>query len=738
MPDDSVDGGVLVAATVLLLVGAAVGGSALVATNGTPPTGGTDGPAAGGTDGQPGSGSATGAGSETTATWNGSGSGAGGGPGQPELVAFADADAFRAYLARAPSDGRYVRARPTVEVTRDAAVEVDDAGGDGGVGGDDAAAAQVDATATPVATSTPTPMATPTPTQPETSGGAEPDAEGGPDRVAGTNVQVTGVDEPSLVKTTGGTTYYSLPRDRRVRPEPVGTDAGGPGGNGDDVPGGSSTVALDTSDPATPEIAGRVDASGRLLRTDDTLVVLTGASLVAYDVTDPEDPQRTWTRTLNDSVRAARLANGTVYLVLADRVDRRTPCPIRPMEGAAVPCDRVYHPSEPAPADTTYTTVAVDPADGTTLDSVSFVGSARTAATYVSRSGIYVTYVDGTGGGEAFLEYLRTEAGEDLPDRDRLPAFLRQRLAEIDSYDISSDSKREEAQRAVRRWVESHDDYRSDRLRRAIFEGFEDYRIEHKRELVRTGIVRVGYGGPDGLHVDTTGSVPGTPLNQFSMSERGEHLRIATTVDARGAGDSENDVYVLHQSNLSVAGSVQGMGLTERVYAVRFVGDKGYVVTFRRVDPFHVLDLSEPTDPELQGTLKLPGFSSYLHPLPGDRVLGIGEEDGRVKTVIFDVSDPTNPTVEESEVLSAGWSAVAQSHHAFLLDRKHGVFFLPTEEAGYVYDYETLERVDTVRVEGARRARYLDDYLYVFGDDELVVVDETTWERVERLRLDAD
>jgi uncharacterized secreted protein with C-terminal beta-propeller domain len=503
---------------------------------------------------------------------------------------------------------------------------------------------------------------------------------------------------------------------------------------GDDVPGGSSTVALDTSDPATPSIDARVDASGRLLRTDDTLVVLTGESLVAYDVTDPGDPERTWTRNLNDSVAAARLANGTIYLVLADQVDRRTPCPIRPMEGATVSCDRVYHPDEPAPADTTYTTVAVDPADGATVDSVSFVGSARTAATYVSRSGIYVTYVDTAGDGEALLEYFRTEAGDDLPERDALPTYLRERLAEIDSYDISSRAKEEEARRAVLQWINSFDDYRQKQLREALFEGFDDYRREHKRALVRTGIVRVGYGGPDGLHVDTTGAVPGTPLNQFSMSEQGEHLRIATTVSVPGT-DSENDVYVLHQSNLSVAGAVQGMGLTERVYAVRFVGDKGYVVTFRRVDPFHVLDLSEPTDPELQGTLKLPGFSSYLHPLPGDRVLGIGEEDGRVKAVVFDVSDPTEPTVAESKVLDAGWSAVSQSHHAFLLDRKHGVFFLPTEEAGYVHDYETLERVDTVRVEGARRARYLDDYLYVFGDDELVVVDETTWERVERLDL---
>jgi uncharacterized secreted protein with C-terminal beta-propeller domain len=116
-------------------------------------------------------------------------------------------------------------------------------------------------------------------------------------------------------------------------------------------------------------------------------------------------------------------------------------------------------------------------------------------------------------------------------------------------------------------------------------------------------------------------------------------------------------------------------------------------------------------------------------------VLGIGEEDGRVKLVTFDVSDPTNPTIADSRVLGAGWSAVAESHRAFLQDRKHGVFFLPTSDAGFVYRYEDgLERVATV--EGpAQRAAYVGDYLYVFGDDRVVVVNETTWNRTHTLPL---
>jgi hypothetical protein len=135
--------------------------------------------------------------------------------------------------------------------------------------------------------------------------------------------------------------------------------------------------------------------------------------------------------------------------------------------------------------------------------------------------------------------------------------------------------------------------------------------------------------------------------------------------------------------------------------------------------------------------VKLPGFSRYLHPMGNDTILGIGEEDGQVKATLFDASTPSDPKVMESKVIGDSWSAISQSHHAFLLDRKHGAFFLPGSEGGYVFGYEdglTLEkRVDT---EGAaRRAMYLDDYMYVFARGGLTVVDETDWSTVETVEF---
>ncbi len=179
---------------------------------------------------------------------------------------------------------------------------------------------------------------------------------------------------------------------------------------------------------------------------------------------------------------------------------------------------------------------------------------------------------------------------------------------------------------------------------------------------------------PDGATYRASGSIPGVLLNSFSMSEFDGNLRVATTQDASGFGSpSASSVFVLRQAGreLNTIGRIDGLGRTERIYAVRFVGDIGYVVTFRRTDPLYVLDLRNPTSPRLIGELKIPGYSSYLQPISPGRLLGIGQDadqNGRVtgtQLSLFDVSDPTNPT-QLSTLKVGGQSSAEYDHHAFL------------------------------------------------------------------------
>ncbi|MFC7044181.1 beta-propeller domain-containing protein [Halobacteriaceae archaeon GCM10025711] len=536
-------------------------------------------------------------------------------------------------------------------------------------------------------------------------------AESGSVRASGTNVQEAGVDEPDRLKNAGDYLYYTSD----LHPK-EGTWSG---------PG---TSVVSARPPENASVVGTLEHSGDLLMGDDTLVVLGDRAVHGYDLSDPASPEHAWTKALNASVRTARLHDGTLYLVLATGL-ADDPCPVTPLAGASVTCTDVYHPAEPTPVDVTYTAVTLDATAGDVGDSLSFLGSSRSVV-YMSEQGLYVTYADRVDRGDVAIDFLLSDARSLLDDR------AVERLERVRGYELSDRATWVEVNDALESWVRRQDSDDRERLRTELADRFAAYVEANRRTLSATQVVRLDLEG--GLSVAATGTVPGTPLNQFSLDEHDGHLRVATTLDPPrmwGQAPTVNDVYVL-DGDLDVAGKVTGMGETERVYAVRFTGDTGYVVTYRRVDPFHVLDLSDPENPTLEGELKLPGYSSYLHPLGDDRVLGIGEEDGRVKAVVFDVSDPANPTVADDAVLADRYSEIARTHHAFLLDPRHEVFFLPASGGGHVYSYaDGLEEVHTVDVTRPRRAAYVGDYLYVFGDTELVVVDERTWERVRTVDL---
>lgn len=187
----------------------------------------------------------------------------------------------------------------------------------------------------------------------------------------------------------------------------------------------------------------------------------------------------------------------------------------------------------------------------------------------------------------------------------------------------------------------------------------------------------------DTISYVTSGKVPGYLLNRYSMDEYDGYFRAATTT---GWGSS-NQVYVLDE-NLEVTGSVEDIAPGERIYSARFVGEKAYLVTFRQVDPFFVLDLSDPEDPEILGELKIPGYSDYLHPYDENHIIGIGKDGRSVKVSLFDVTDVENPT--ELDTMSIGdWgsdSTALYDTHAFLFSRERNMLVMPM----YVYgDYNS-------------------------------------------------
>jgi len=207
---------------------------------------------------------------------------------------------------------------------------------------------------------------------------------------------------------------------------------------------------------------------------------------------------------------------------------------------------------------------------------------------------------------------------------------------------------------------------------------------------LQTHVHKFAFDDSGNARYRASGSVLGYAINQFAFDEYQGFLRVATT-DGFGwwnNQETESRVTVLKEdgNRLEPVGLVAGLGKGEQIYSVRFIGDQGYVVTFRQVDPLYVLDLQDPAAPKVAGELKIPGFSSYIHPLePGFLLTAgrAGDEEGRVggvKIEVFDVTDPANPKSVQSAVIGDGWntwSDVLWDHKAFTFFKARDLLAIP-------------------------------------------------------------
>lgn len=212
--------------------------------------------------------------------------------------------------------------------------------------------------------------------------------------------------------------------------------------------------------------------------------------------------------------------------------------------------------------------------------------------------------------------------------------------------------------------------------------------FERDRNSDRTAVHRFAVSA-DGTRTPYQGSgfVPGLVNDQFSIDERDGVIRIATTRTTWNH-ESEDvitpDIWIppttdnllstmrLDDGVLVVEGQVDGLAQGERIFSARFLGDLGYIVTFRQVDPLFAIDLSNPSEPVVLGELKIPGFSDYMHPLGDDHLLTIGRDideqtqfDRGTALQIFDVTDPANPALAHKALVGEGYSEANHNHKAF-------------------------------------------------------------------------
>jgi len=479
---------------------------------------------------------------------------------------------------------------------------------------------------------------------------------------SGTNLQEAGVDEPDIVKTDGRTVFaISGGSVRAVDVTGAAPRGLGPGFTPDSMwPSGlvlSGDRLVVIGDGAVPYSGrGPIAIEGDRIASPIAPTTVPTTVLVELDVSDPARLRVVSRMTVDGRLVSARRADGTLRVVLSSSPDR-IPLALPATSGAAAEraatrANRRAVRRARAAAWLPRLTVR-DVAAGTV------VRRPAVGCRSVSRPSRFA--------GVGMLTVLTLDVPGDL--------------RVLDSDAVMSDGELVYASRdamyvATPRWADPS----------AADEPAPPRGTTLIHKLDTSDPARTTYVG--------SGAVRGYLLNQFAMSEHEGHLRVASTEEpdwwSPPEGDarpSESVVTVLAESDgrLARVGLVDGIGRGERIHAVRFLGDRGYVVTFRQTDPLFALDLSDPAHPRVSGELKIPGFSSYLHPVDDTLLIGIGQaatdQGGTLGTQVslFDVSDPAAPRRIAQRALDTDWSEAESDHHAVLYWPATRLLVLPVQ-----------------------------------------------------------
>jgi len=493
-----------------------------------------------------------------------------------------------------------------------------------------------------------------------------------------TTVQVAGVDEPDFVK-NDGRYIYIISASRLII-----VDA---------YPAENAKIVSETEiDDTVKEIfvdgnrlvvfsAGIADATvaagaGDTVQAGKVAVMpnyrtVAATTAAVYDISDRKNPVVVKEFTIDGDYVDARMIKDTVYLLTREYLysyDNIVVPAVR--EGGTVIAEPdVYYFDNPESSYAFSTVTALDVPGASEKDAKTFLlGSGNIL--YVSPDAMYISY-------QRYHTVYRTY------DDSRVIA-----VSGLKTDDTSESSSAGITYEEFNKLTEEE--------KQAVIAGLKDGGASEARapeaDQTTTVIHKIAIGDGRIAYV-AQGEVSGYLKNQFSMDEYRNNLRIATTSDVwtRTGQYEYNNVFVL-DSGMRIVGSLTHIAEQEKIYASRFIGDRLYLVTFRRIDPFFVIDLSDPAKPSILGKLKIPGYSDYLYPYDRNTIIGVGKETATndwggvstrgVKLALFDVTDVENPKqIDKVEIGESGTdSAALYDHKAFLFDKGKNLLVLPVRQ----------------------------------------------------------
>jgi len=500
-----------------------------------------------------------------------------------------------------------------------------------------------------------------------------------------TNIQVAGVDEPDIVKTDGKYIY---------------------------TVSGNNVFIVDAYPAENAKISSEIQVNksiSDIFVNKDRLVVFSsggwygpmvgkgvaveiamptwssGSTIYVYDISDHSNPVLVRNISVEGSYYDARMIGDYVYTIVNQPVQILDSGPVLPVinfgaDAKTIAAENIAY-SDVYDTSFVYThVVAINTQDDAeeANDKVYLLGYSQNL--FVSPENIYVVYTK-------ILSY--TEANKRILDAviPQLPSDLRTSVEAVwNSQNMSSYEKMQEIGNLIQEYAQSLGPEAGATFMKNIEDIAREVTIQMQKEIEKTVIHKISISGAN-VEYKTSGEVPGRTLNQFSMDEYNSNFRIATTTGNSWDNTSLNHVYVL-DSNLQTIGKLENLAQSEQIYSARFMGDRAYLVTFKRTDPLFVIDMSNPYAPTVLGELKMPGFSDYLHPYDEGHLIGVGQQTdengrvtGQVKLSFFDVSDVANPKELSTYLIGekGDWtySEALYDHKAFLFSKTKDLLVIP-------------------------------------------------------------
>jgi len=531
------------------------------------------------------------------------------------------------------------------------------------------------------------------------SGAPTLDGKGGGDDYSTTNVQVAGVDEGDIIKTDGKYVYAI---------------------SGNDVVIAKAYPADDS------EIITRIkfdsNPNGIYLSGNKLAVYGQGYDIYenykdilprkksgqftffkVYDISDKSNPKEERSVDFEGGYTNSRMIGNYIYFVTSNSGcysyydDDESPIPIilengkiisggKNSTGRAFP--NIYYFDIPYYSYNfmTVSTIDISNANKKIGNDIYLLDSSQNNM-FVSRDNIYITFVKRVSEEELMMGIVKEIILPKLSERNR------ERIKEIEkaeNYILSPQEKIMKIEMIMEAYGESLTEDEQEQLEEEMKEKAKQKYKDISKDLEKTIIHKIAID--DGiLRYKATGEVPGVILNQFSMDEDEGYFRIATTKSrswssfddqSESERESYSNLYVLNEK-MKVVGKVEKLAKGERIYSVRFMQNRAYLVTFKQVDPLFVIDLSSPTNPKVLGELKIPGYSSYLHPYDETTLIGLGKDSGdwnaKLKLSLFDVSNISDPK-EIDTYISGGKrsdSIALYDHKAFLFSKEKNLLVIP-------------------------------------------------------------